>query len=818
MLTLRLTQSTIASNRYRVEAALEGDELPRQIATAEFDFTITSQDREDVRWYLEDYLEHAADPAPKIAARIEGRMAELGAELFMKVFHTSDDARDLWATLHDRLADTRVEVLTGVHEPAALPWELLRDPSTQVPLALRVQAFVRTAHHGTQRLRLAQAGSGPIRILLVICRPGGGDDVPFRSVAGQLIRGLGQNASESVEFEVLRPPTFADLGQALRKARAQGRPYHAVHFDGHGIYDDLNAIYANRPPTRRRGYLVFENAALRDNQEFVHGALFGETLAEAGVALLVLNACQSAHAEAPSAPQQVDPEPSVSAKGQRPGTRARAFGSLAQEVVDAGVTGVVAMRYNVYVVTAAQFVADLYEALASGLTLGEAVTRGRKQLHDAPLREIAYAPRPLQDWTVPIVHETVPITLFPERAQGAEALHLTLKPGETAFAHGDLDARLPAPPDAGFFGRDETLLALDRAFDAQQIVLLQAYAGSGKTATAAEFARWYALTGGIEGPVLFTSFEQYRPLARVVDQVGDRFGGALERSGMHWLALSDAQRCEVALQQLSQIPVLWIWDNVEPIAGFPAGTASAWRPAEQKELAEFLQAASQTKAKLLLTSRRDERGWLGDLPARITIPPMPMPERVQQALALAHQRGRQLTEVEHWRPLLRFTGGNPLTITVLVRQALHDGLETKAQVEAFVGRLQAGESRFQDEASQGRSKSLGASLKYGFENTFNEVERKHLALLHLFQGFVDVEALRCMGSADKEWCVPAVRGLTREAGMAPPDRAAEVGLLTSRGGGVYKVHPALPWFFKGLFDSYYPSGPEPQALLFHATQ
>ena len=45
-------------------------------------------------------------------------------------------------------------------------------------------------------------------------------------------------------------------------------------------------------------------------------------------------------------------------------SQVRAFGSLAQEVMDAGVTGVVAMRYNVYVVTAAQFVADLYAGLA----------------------------------------------------------------------------------------------------------------------------------------------------------------------------------------------------------------------------------------------------------------------------------------------------------------------------------------------------------------------------------------------------------------------------------------------------------------------
>ena len=48
------------------------------------------------------------------------------------------------------------------------------------------------------------------------------------------------------------------------------------------------------------------------------------------------------------------------------------------------------------------------------------------------------------------------------------------------------------------------------------------------------------------------------------------------------------QRRDVALQLLAQVPVLWIWDNIEPVAGFPAGTPSAWTPAEQHELAGFL--------------------------------------------------------------------------------------------------------------------------------------------------------------------------------------------------------------------------------------
>jgi tetratricopeptide (TPR) repeat protein len=303
--------------------------------------------------------------------------------------------------------------------------------------------------------------------------------------------------------------------------------------------------------------------------------------------------------------------------------------------------------------------------------------------------------------------------------------------------------------------------------------------------------------------VLFTLFEQHKKLGQVLDQLGRVFESALEKNGKHWLTLKDEERRSVALQVLRQVPVLWIWDNVEPVAGFPAGTASLWSRAEQNELADFLRAARATKAKFLLTSRRDERDWLHDLPGRVELPRMPFEERVQMTAALAAKHGRTLEEVEDWRPLLQFTQGNPLTLTVLVGQALRDGLRSKGQIEAFVKKLRAGEAVFEDEAGEGRTRSLAASLAYGFENAFTEAERKQLALLHLFQGFVDVDALRWMGNPGAEWCLPEVKGLTRDVGIALLDRAAEVGLLTAVGRGYYNIHPALPWFFRRLFDQYY---------------
>jgi len=816
MTMLRITQTEENAGRYRVEIALEGDGSPRQIATSRFDFQLTAQDRENLRWYLEDYLQFPQDPAPRIAARIEQRLSAIGVELFKNLFQSSDDTRDLWATLRTRLNKTRVEVVTSVREAATIPWELLRDPKTDAPLALRAQAFVRAQPQPAQAPQVPRTGSGPIRILLVICRPGGGEDVPFRSVASRLVKSLSEEARAVYQLDVLRPPTFEQLSRTLHAAKAERKPYHIVHFDGHGTYLEgdpsgglagvrqrLSPLSLSGLQTGAHGYLLFENPTLDANMELVDGTSLGHLLVETDVPVLVLNACRSAHADPPPEPAQAD------STGDDPHAQVRALGSLAQEVMDAGVAGVVAMRYNVYVVTAAQFVADLYATLIQGRPLGEAVSLGRNQLAKKPHREIAYTPIPLQDWSVPVVYEAAPIALFKRRK--AQKLTVTVGQAQAAPERGSLDPHLPKSPDAGFFGRDETLLALDRAFDTQGVVLLHAFAGSGKTATTAEFARWYSLTGGIDGPVLFTSFEQYKPLGRVLDQIGQVFGPALEKGGTHWLTLDDADRRAVALQVLKQVPVLWIWDNVEPVAGFPAGTASAWSAAEQRELVDFLRDARTTQAKFLLTSRRDERAWLGDLPRRIAVPPMPLQERVQLARALAEKHGRRITDVDDWRPLLQFTQGNPLTITVLVGQALRDGVKTRDQIDAFVTRLRAGSAAFDDEASEGRSLSLRASLSYGFENAFTEAERKQLALLHFFQGFVYVDVLRQMGKPDADWCLPEVRGLTREAGLALLDRAAEVGLLAAHGGGYYSIHPALPWFFKGLFDTHYPAPAAPSS-------
>lgn len=142
MLQLRIKQNPKAEGHHQVDLELVGDGAPRA-ATSTFAFGLSPQDEEDLRWYLEDFLQYPQEPAPTIAQRVEGRMAEVGAELFKAVFQANDDTREVWSRVREQLPETRIEVVAGVTEAATIPWELLREPSTTSALALTVNSFVR---------------------------------------------------------------------------------------------------------------------------------------------------------------------------------------------------------------------------------------------------------------------------------------------------------------------------------------------------------------------------------------------------------------------------------------------------------------------------------------------------------------------------------------------------------------------------------------------------------------------------------------------------------------------------------------------------
>src|SRR5919109_851738 len=141
--TLRVVHERTRSEGERVAIALSAPARPVRRASVPFSWTLAAADAADIRWYLEDYLDAPYDPAPQIAARVEGRMREIGADLFSAVFDAHAEARALWRAVASQLNATRVVVTSAPDVAVGIPGELIADPASGQTLATDARAFVR---------------------------------------------------------------------------------------------------------------------------------------------------------------------------------------------------------------------------------------------------------------------------------------------------------------------------------------------------------------------------------------------------------------------------------------------------------------------------------------------------------------------------------------------------------------------------------------------------------------------------------------------------------------------------------------------------
>ncbi|MET9904751.1 CHAT domain-containing protein [Streptomyces sp. NPDC006446] len=161
--------------------------------------------------------------------------------------------------------------------------------------------------------------------------------------------------------------------------------------------------------------------------------------------------------------------------------RLHSFGSLARNALRAGLGAVVAMRYDVYVSTAADFVSSLYERLVGGAELAEAVTLARRDLAASD----AAHPR-TDEWLVPVIYQGRHVRLFDAPPGATDEAPAPRPPAEATH---ESDTPLPAPPEIVQVGGDDITITLDRAFDQTTTVLMRGPVGAGKTTAAADFAR-----------------------------------------------------------------------------------------------------------------------------------------------------------------------------------------------------------------------------------------------------------------------------------------------------------------------------------------
>lgn len=762
--------------------------------SVELDFEVSAEDREHIRWYWEDYLDYPAGEARDVATYTERRLEKIGEGLFEAAFATPAAAA-LWEKVSARLADARVEIISPPAEGSEdLPWELLRERSSRRWLAAECESFVRRAAFTPGEALFKPDKARRLRVLAVICRPSRLGDIAFRPDFQELARRL---SARQVEWEILRPPTFGKLTSTLLEAEAFGEPYHVVHFDGVALAADLSAEeqeetpqprYAqNAAPAGVAGYLALHHAQDSSRLRLVDSTALAEALGEARTPILVLSNCCELR------------ETSANAAAKRRAEIQEGFHRLADELSAFGVAAVVESPYCLDPSAVAGWFETFYAELGEGRTVGSAATAARRKAQRDAQRSIAFDAVRRVDWCEPIVHETVPFQpLSPLEGQRFEKPYVERE-------RPPLDPLMPDPEQPGQVRRADLEADLDRMFQSNSTVLLHGPQGSGKTSAASGFAVWLTGSGGLGGPVLYSSLHLHRSLVSLLDQLAAHFEEALESNGLQWERMQPEERLDTALYILNQIPVLWIWDGLETVEGPEGSGLDPWSFEQKELLKEFLESVTETQGRFLLLSRREEE-WLGKRVQRLRTGEWSARERLQLVRSVLTECGAPTAGLEQWDPIVSFGRGNPLVTRLLVREALHEGLRSKEQLEELARRVfETGGALVGGDAAEDPAT---AALSYVLFNGFSDAEQDVLALLHLFRTTVDVKLLARMTSSPQPWALrelqPQIERLGSREEESPLDRARDFGLLGSLASGVYRVEPCAEEPLRALFERRFP--------------
>ncbi|MFE7561703.1 tetratricopeptide repeat protein [Kitasatospora sp. NPDC057500] len=714
---------------------------------------------ENLRWYLEDYLRTPFGAYGERGPHLARRLPDWGARMFSALFGDGP-ARDAYLRARARGGTLELVLRSDSAPLLALPWELTTDPGRLAPPVLDDVLLIRCPSDADPFAAATEAPGSRLRVLLVPTAA----DAAARTVAVPLVRRLGPGR-DAVELEVLRPPTLAGLGERLREAREEGRPFQIVHFDGPGVLPERSAL-----GHELHGGLLFERPD--GGAEPVPVRRVARLLAAAEVSVVVLSTGRSAD-------RAGEPEAAAALR-------------LLQE----GAAAVLALPYGLSGTAAAEFLSTVYERLRSGDRVASAVAAGRRRLAEQDLRTSPKGPLPLADWTVPALYRRSE-PAFPglrTRRDARPPVRSDDRPEPVADARDGLEGPegLEGLGAVGeFIGRDGLLLDLDAGARLHRVVVLHGPAGVGKTELAKAFGRWCRDTGAVDGPesVVLHSFEPgvaSLGLAGVVDRIGHRLLDAEDFD-----PLAPADRREAVEGALAAGDVLLIWDGVESLhAGHdPAGAAPAPTEEDRAELCAFLErVAGRGRSAVVLTSRTPET-WLGPGPLRIEVPHLAPDEAVAYADHLlapdpdtVRKRGLRV-----FGQLLEWLDGHPLTMRLVLSSFdAHEPwhiLDTLLRAEA--------EAQPEAEPEAATATALTAfAVATGYALArLPAAERRALAAVTLFHGTVDATVLALLSRQ------PLAPERFRERGTEDwqrlLERAAGLGLLTAAHGTAYRVHPAI---------------------------
>jgi tetratricopeptide (TPR) repeat protein len=779
----RLLLDVDEDGRVSVSAWRAGEALPNRAGDpVPLVWPLDGPALEELRWYLEDYLRAPFGVYGERGPRVEAQFPKWGAQVFEAVFG-SGPARDAYTRARARGGPVEIVVRSGTAQHLGLPWELMADPERPTPIALDDQVVVSRSLPTAALGDVFTVGGSRLRVLMVISRPSGTADVGYQMIARPLLRRL-EAVRGQVDLVVLRPPTLEHLESVLEEAREAGEPFQIVHFDGHGVFGQApggggagggwpSSVMFNGPGPQ--GMLAFEKPT--GGSDLVPAGRVAQVLKKSQVPVVVLNACQSAVL----------------------GSQLEA--AVATRLLQEGAGAVVAMAYSVYAVAAAEFMTAFYERLFAGDLLSAAVSAGRQRLDRHPLRPSPKGLMPLADWVVPVVYTRSEVHFAGLRTSRdqQESLDELLDRMREQPAVEEAEAQEENPESAlaavgEFTGRDALLYTLDTAARLKRVVVLHGPGGTGKTELAKAFGRWWRDTGALDDVrgVIWHSFEPGVAsfgLDGVINSIG------LGLFGAQFALLDRAQRQGVVEEALITRRLLLIWDNFESVHTLPDPT-HATQPLtepEREELRGFLdRIAANSKSAIIVTSRTPET-WLGAEKRRIEVgglEPDEANEYAEQLLA-SYPDTKQRRELKAFGELMEWLDGHPLSMRLILPR-----LDSTGPRELLDG-LQ-GTRPLADTDGVDRTTSLSASIAYSFTH-LSAADQHALTVVSLFHGVVDADVLGLFSAVPEvpEW----YQGRTASGWAQVLERTTEVGLLTSLGAGIYRIHPALPAYLTSFWQN-----------------
>lgn len=528
--------------------------------------------RRDLIWYLEEFLDYPFSPKIETANDVIDALRGWGADCFKKLFNCNIAARWYRDACADAIKELSIKIASDDPVVLSWPWEALFDEDEGKFLANN--ASIERQLGGTfldPPIPLERFCEDRLNILLIIARPMGVQDVRYHAVSRPMIEMAQKNPWMRVD--VLRPPTF----DALR-IKMEEKPgfYHIVHFDGHGGGGESTTDASLCTHKQNlQGQLVFEDED--GDADPILADRLSNLFSCHRISFMVLTACRSASTNG------LDDDP---------------FSSIAVSLIRAGIRGVVAMGYNLYVSGAQQFVPAFYHRFIFTGSIVEATRAGREAMATQKARVCARGTFPLEDWMVPVLYQNdAPVLTFLQRKIISKTEESVAVPDKEMVGDG-----------FSFIGRDWAFLTLERALrhQLQGAILIHGMAGIGKTALVYGFLSWYSRTGGLEFPPILFSCDSINSGEDVINRLVE------ELFINNTTSMSLGEKFKAVLNVLMKNRRLIVFDGFEYLSGIENTIVPIFLLDDNRKfLRRLIRILSKGKSKIIISSRSPEQ-WLSD--------------------------------------------------------------------------------------------------------------------------------------------------------------------------------------------------------------